>query len=165
MAFVLGMKMKSLVATALIVLAVVFCISHVDGSSVNNVKSVQKRQVSLPPVRNQTCSLTELQRRNNSLRCSNPSVGQQLLDVFAECGHYNEALRKEQECGRNETGGYCYELRFNTTLTRLASSVSYYCFRFRPFCDFYCNDSLQQLKDSTGCCAYYLLTNAYFQSG
>ena len=156
--------MKCFVATALIVLVVVFCISHVDGNSVGEVKSVEKHQVPLPPVRNQTCSSTELQRRNNSLRCSNPSVGQQLLDVFAECRHYNEALRKEHECGHNE-GGFCYELRFNNTLTQLASSVVSYCFRFSSFYDFLCNSSLQQLRDSTGCCANYLIINANIQSG
>ena len=156
--------MKCFVAIALIVLLAVFCISHVDGSRASEVKSIEKRQVPLPPERNQTCSFTELQRRNDSLRCGNPSVGQQLLDVFAECGHNNEALRKEQECGRNETGGFCYELRFNSTLTQLASSVVSNCFRFSS-CGFFCNDSLQQLRDSTGCCANYLITNAYFQPG
>ena len=45
--------MKSIVATALIVLAAVFCISHVDGGSASEVKSIEKRQVPLPPVRNQ----------------------------------------------------------------------------------------------------------------
>ena len=35
--------MKCFVATALIVLAAVFCISHVDGSRVSKVKSVEKR--------------------------------------------------------------------------------------------------------------------------
>ena len=156
--------MKCLVATALIVLVVVFCISHVDGSSVSNVKSVQKRQVPLPPVRNldEPCSNTELQRRNDALRCENSSVGQQLLDVYAGCGRNDLALREEQKCGRNDTGGFCYELRFNNTLTQLASSVVSNCFRFgSSICSsFSCNNSLQQLSDSTGCCANYLLTNA-----
>ena len=155
--------MQCFVAAALVVLAAVFCISHVDGSRASEVKSVEKRQVSLPPERNQPCSLTELQRRNVSLQCSNASVGQQLLDVFAECGHNNEALRKEQECGRNETGGFCYELRSNTTITGLVSSVRSNC--FSSFCSFSCNNSLQQLRDNTGCCANFLITNAYFRSG
>ena len=156
--------MKSFVATALIVLAAVFCISHVDGSRVSSVRSVEKRQVPLPPVRVSICSNTELQRRNDSLRCSNASVGQQLLDVFAECGHTNEALRKEQECGRNPRGGFCYELRNDTAVTRLVSSVVSNCFS-SSFCGFSCNNSLQQLTASTGCCANYLITNADFQSG
>ena len=155
--------MKCFVATALIVLAAVFCISHVDGSRTSEVKSVQKRQVPLPPVRNQTCSLTELQRRNDSLRCGNPSVGQQLLNVFAECGHNNEALRKEQECGRSERGGFCYELKYDTAVTGLVNSVVSNC--FSSFCGFSCNSSLQRLTDSTGCCANYLITNAYIRSG
>ena len=115
--------MKSIVATALIVLAAVFCISHVDGSRVSSLRSVEKCQVPLPPERVSTCSNTELQRRNDSLRCSNASVGQQLLAVFAECGHTNEALRKEQECGRNPRGGFCYELNSTTTVTELVRSV------------------------------------------
>ena len=156
--------MKSFVATALIVLVAVFCISHVDGSRVSSVRSVEKRQVPLPPERVSTCSNTELRRRNDSLRCSNASVGQQLLDVFAECGHSNEALRKEQECGRNARGGFCYELNCNTTVTGLVNSVRSNCFSFR-LCDSFCNDSLQQLRDSTGCCANYLVTNSFFQSG
>ena len=156
--------MKSFVTTALIVLAAVFCVSHVDGSRVSSVRSVEKRQVPLPPVRVSICSDTELQRRNDSLRCSNASVGQQLLNVFAECGHSNEALRKEQECGRNPRGGFCYELNSNTTVTGLVNSVVN-CFRSRSC--FFCNNSLQQLRDNTGCCANYLLTNAnmYFQPG
>ena len=149
--------------TALIVLAAVFCISHVDGSRASEVKSVQKRQVPLPPERNQTCSSTELQRRNDSLRCTNASVGQQLLDVFAECGHNNEALRKEQECGRSERGGFCYDLSSNTNVSDLVSSIVSNC--FSSFCSFSCNDSLQQLRDSTGCCANYLITNAFIQPG
>ena len=156
--------MKCFVATALIVLAAVFCISHVDGSRTSEVKSIEKRQVPLPPVRSldEPCSNTELQRRYDALRCENSSVGQQLLDMFAGCGSNDLALREEQKCGRNEAGGYCYELRFNTTLTQLASSVVSNCFRFRSsFCGFFsCNNSLQQLRDSTGCCANYLLTNA-----
>ena len=40
----LSAKMK---CTALIALAAVFCISHVDGSSVSEVKSIEKRQVPL----------------------------------------------------------------------------------------------------------------------
>ena len=155
--------MKCFVATALIVLAAVFCISHVDGSRASEVKSIEKRQVPLPPERVSTCTFTELQRRNDSLRCSNTSVGQQLLDVFAECGHNNEALRKEQECGRSARGGFCYELRSNITITGLVSSVRSNC--FSSFCSFSCNNSLQQLRDNTGCCANYLITNAYFQSG
>ena len=154
--------MKSFVATVLVVLAAVFCISHVDGSSASEVKSIEKRQVPLPP--GNTCTSTELQRRNDSLRCSNASVGQQLLDVFAECGHTNEALRKEQECGRNPRGTFCYELRYNTAVTGLVSSVDSNCFSSSP-CDSFCNDSLQQLRDSTGCCANYLVTNTYFQPG
>ena len=153
--------MKSFVATVLVVLAAVFCISHVDGGSASKVKSIEKRQVPLPP--GNTCTSTELQRRNNSLRCSNASVGQQLLDVFAECGHTNEALRKEQECGRNPRGTFCYELRYNTAVTELVNLVVFYC--ARSPCDFSCNDSLQQLRDSTGCCANYLITDAYFRSG
>ena len=156
--------MKCFVATALIVLAAVFCISHVDGSRTSEVKSIEKRQVPLPPVRSldEPCSNTELQRRYDALRCENSSVGQQLLDMFAGCGSNDLALREEQKCGRNEAGGYCYELRFNTTLTQLASSVVSNCFRFgSSFCGFFsCNNSLQQLRDSTGCCANYLLTNA-----
>ena len=35
------MEMKSFVATALIVLAAVFCVSHVDGSSASEVKSIE----------------------------------------------------------------------------------------------------------------------------
>ena len=154
--------MKCFGVTALIVLATVFCISHVDGSRASEVKSVQKRQVPLPPERNQTCSPTELQRRNDSLRCSNASVGQQLLDVFAECGHNNEALRKEQECGRSARGGFCYELKYDTAVTGLVNSVVSNC---GFSCDPSCNSSLQQLTDSTGCCANYLITNAYIQSG
>ena len=155
--------MKCFVATILIVLATVIFISHVDGSSVSSVKSVQKRQVPLPPVRNleEPCSNTELQRRYDALRCSNSSVGQQLLDVYVGCGSNDLALRVEQKCGRNEAGGFCYELRFNNTLTQRASSVVSNCFRSRSaFCDISCNNSLQQLRDSTGCCANYLLTNA-----
>ena len=150
--------MKCFVATALIVLATVFCISHVDGSRASEVKSIEKRQVPLPPVR-VSCSPTELQRRNDSLRCSNTSVGQQLLDVFAECGHYNEALREEQECGRSERGGFCYEFTHDTTVSDLVDLIIS-CFRFSRFCSFSCNNSLQQLRDRTGCCANYLLTNA-----
>ena len=151
--------MKCFVATALIVLAAVFCISHVDGSSVSNVKSVEKRQVSLPPVRNleEPCSNTELQRRNDALRCSNPSIGQQLLDMYAGCGRNDLALREEQRCSRNETGGFCYGLDSNTVTGFVNSIIS--CFRFSTFCSFSCNNSLQQLRDSTGCCANYLLTN------
>ena len=150
-------------ATALIVLATVFCISHVDGSRASNVNSVEKRQVPLPPVRNldEPCSNTELQRRNDALACENVSIGQQLLDVYAGCGRNDLALSEEQKCGRNETGGFCYELRFNTTLSQRASSVVSNCFRFgSTFCSFSCNNSLQQLRDSTGCCANYLITNA-----
>ena len=47
----LSMKMKLFVGAVLIVLAAVFCISHVDGGSASEVS--EKRQVPLPPVRNQ----------------------------------------------------------------------------------------------------------------
>ena len=153
--------MKSFVATALIVLAAVFCISHVDGSRVSSVRSVEKRQVPLPPVRNleEPCSSAELQRRNDNLRCENSLVGQQLLDVYTGCGRNDLALREEQKCGRNETGGFCYELTYNTTLTQRANTVIS-CFRSSTFCSSFCNNSLQQLRDDTGCCANYLLTNA-----
>ena len=151
--------MKCFVATTLIVLAAVFCISHVDGSSVSEVKSVEKRQVPLPLERISTCTLTELQRRNESLRCNNVSVGQQLLDVFAECGYNNEALQNEQECGRSERGGFCYELKSNTNVSNLVNSVNSNCPSTRS-CRFSCNNSLQQFTDNTGCCANYLITNA-----
>ena len=84
--------------------------------------------------------------------------------MFAECGHTNEALRKEQECGRNARGGFCYELKYDAAVTELVNSVFSNCFRFTS-CDFFCNDSLQQLRDSTGCCANYLVTNTFFQTG
>ena len=88
--------MQSFIATALIVLAAVFCISHVDGSRASEVKSVVKRQVSLPPVRNidEPCSNARLQRLNDTLICGNPSIGQQLLDVYAGCGSDGLALRE-----------------------------------------------------------------------
>ena len=111
-----------------------------------------------------SCSSTELQRRNDALGCDSPSIGQQLLDVYAGCRRNDLALREEQRCGRNEAGGFCYELSSNSTLTQRASSVVSNCFSFSS-CDFFCNNSLQQLTDSTGCCANYLLTNAYVQSG
>ena len=153
--------MKSFVATALIVLAAVFCISHVDGSRGSSVNSVQKRQIPLPPVRNleEPCSNTELQRRKDAFACENPLIGQQLLDMYTGCGRNDLALREEQKCGRNKTGGFCFELNYNTTLTQLASSVVSYCFNFNS-CGSFCNDLLQQLRDSTGCCANYLLTDA-----
>ena len=168
MAFVICIwrKMKSFVATVLIVLAAVFRISHVDGSRVSSVRSVEKRQVPLPPVRNleEPCSSAELQRRNDNLRCENPSIGQQLLDMYTGCGRNDLALREEQKCGRNETGGFCYELSSDTTLTRRASSVVSDCFSFSS-CGSLCNNSLQRLTASTGCCANYLLTDAYVQRG
>ena len=160
--------MKCFVVTALIVLAAVFCISHVGGSRASEVKSVQKRQVPLPPVINleEPCSNTELQHRNDTLGCDSPSIGQQLLDVYAGCGRNDLALREEQRCGRNETGGFCYELSSNNTLTRDAGSVVMNCFTSgSSSCDLPCNNSLQLLRDSTGCCVNYLITNAYVQSG
>ena len=72
--------MKCFVATALIVLVAVFCISQVDGSRASEVNSVEKYQVPLLP-RNQEelCnSSTELNRRIDALGCRN----QQLLNVW-----------------------------------------------------------------------------------
>ena len=149
------MKMKKFLVEALVVFTTVLF----DGS---RAESVHKRQLPLPPVRN-VCSDTELQSRNDSLRCSNASVGQQLLDVFAECGYNGEALRKKQECGRNEAGGFCYELRNNSTLTELAQRVYSAC-SSTP-CGTSCNRALVPLRDSTGCCANYLITNTYLQEG
>ena len=153
------MKMKKFLVEALVMFTAV---PYIDGS---RAQSVHKRQVPLPPVRNEEelCSDTELQSRNDSLRCSNASVGQQLLDVFAECGYNGEALRKKQECGRNETGGFCYELRNNSTLTELAQRVYSAC-SSTP-CGTSCNRALVQLRDRTGCCANYLITNTYLQEG
>ena len=159
--------MKCFVATILVVFAAVLCISHVDGSRDSEVKSVEKRQVPLPPVRiiDEPCDSTELQRRNNSLRCSNASIGQQLLDVFAGCGFNDEALRKEQECGRDEMGEFCDEIRNFTVLNTLARNIiSNRCgvsFSRTSFC----REGLQELRDSAGCCANYLITNASLQLG
>ena len=154
------MKMRCFVATILVVFAAVLCISHVDGSRDSEVKSVEKRQVPLPPERvfssqDKPCDSTELQRRNNSLRCSNVSVGQQLLDVFAGCGFNDEALRKEQECGRDEMGTFCNEIT-NFTVISLARNIVF---------NRCCRGSLQELRDSAGCCANYLITNASLQFG
>jgi len=155
--------MRYLIVTTLVVLAAVSCcVSPVGCSSVG---SIEKRQVPLPPERSsdefEPCTSTELQRRNDSLRCNNATIGQQLLDVFASCGFNDEAQRKEEECGRNETGRFCYELRENSTLTGFANSVVFNCGSSATFCDFSCNSSLQQLRDNTGCCANFLLTDAY----
>lgn len=162
--------MRCFVATTLVVFAAVLCISHVDGSRDSEVKSVEKRQVPLPPERvfssqDEPCDSTELQRRNNSLRCSNVSVGQQLLDVFAGCGFNDEALRKEQECGRDEMGTFCNEMEnLNFTVNSLAQNiVSNRC--GSRFFGTSCRERLQELRDSAGCCANYLLTNASLQLG
>ena len=152
--------MRCFVATTLVVFAAVLCISHVDGSRDSEMKSVEKRQVPLPPERvfssqDKPCDSTELQRRNNSLRCSNVSVGQQLLDVFAGCGFNDEALRKEQECGRDEMGTFCNEIT-NFTVISLARNIVF---------NRCCRGSLQELRDSAGCCANYLITNVSLQFG
>ena len=156
--------MRCFVVTALVVFAAVFCI---DGNKASEVKSVEKRQVPLPPDGNQeTCSDIELQRRNDSLRCSNASIGQQLLDVFAGCGYNDEALRKEQECVNNDAmEGFCYELQFFsnfTALINLAQTVVGRCsgLRLGTFCRFSCSDSVRELRDHAGCCTNYLITSA-----
>ena len=156
MRFRLSPKMKCFLATALIVLVAVFCISHVDGSRASEVKSIEKHQVPLLP-RNpeEPCnSSTELNRRIDALGCRN----QQLLNVFAGCGRSDLALREEQKCGRNEAGRFCYDLSSNTTVTQLARSVVSNCSSFSS-CGFSCNNSLQLLRNSTGCCANYLQPN------
>ena len=160
------MKMRCFVATILVVFFAVLCISHVDGSRNSEVKSVEKRQVPLPPERtfNQEgpCNSIELQRRNDSLRCSNASVGQQLLDVFAGCGFNDEALRKEQECGRDEMGRFCNELRYTTNFASLAQDIvsRSECRRRRSS---RCSEQLRNLTNLAGCCANYLITNASLQ--
>ena len=161
--------MRCFVATTLVVFAAVLCISHVDGSRDSEMKSVEKRQVPLPPERvfssqDKPCDSTELQRRNNSLRCSNVSVGQQLLDVFAGCGFNDEALRKEQECGRDEMGEFCNEMT-NFTVNSLARNIVSAIVYNRCGYSTSCRGSLQELRDSAGCCANYLITNASLQLG
>ena len=157
--------MRCFVATMLVLLATVFCSTITVGCS--SVGSIEKRQIPLPAERSpdEPCTSTELQRRNDSLRCNNAAIGQQLLDVFASCGFNNEAQRKEEECGRNETGGFCYEQTENNTLTQFANSVVFSCTRSAIFCSFSCNSSLQQLRQNTGCCANFLLTDAYLRLG
>ena len=114
-------KMKYFMVTVLTVSAAMVCIGHAGASKATQVK---KRQVALPPEQNQElCDGAEFQRRSDVLHCSNASIGQQRLNVYAECGDNGQALRIEQECGRNETGGFCFELRNNSTLTSLASQI------------------------------------------
>ena len=120
--------MRCFIAPAILVaLAAALCISHVDGSKDSEVKSVEKRQVPLPPERvsNQeeprNSTELQLQRRNELLQCGNPSVGQQLVDVLAGCGDNDEAMRMEGECGLNEMGRFCIELVRNSTLNILAN--------------------------------------------
>jgi len=96
----------------------------------------------------------------------NAAIGQQLMNVFATCGFNDEALRKEQECGRlNETGRFCYELKENSTLIGFANSVVFSCANSAILCSSGCNSVLQQLRDNTGCCANFLLTDAYLRFG
>ena len=158
--------MRCFIAPAILVaLAAALCISHVDGSKDSEVKSVEKRQVPLPPERvsNQeeprNSTELQLQRRNELLQCGNPSVGQQLVDVLAGCGDNDEAMRMEGECGRNEMGRFCIELVRNSTLNNLASAA-YRC-AVRSFLFFSsfssCVNSLQQLRDGAGCCAHHLI--------
>ena len=153
-------KMKYFMVTVLAVTAAMVCIGH--GSKATQLK---KRQVPLPPEQNQeVCDGAEFQRRSDVLHCSNASIGQQRLNVYAECGDNGQALRIEQECGRNETGGFCFELRNNSTLTSLASRIPSNCFRSifsRTSCSSSCSSSLRQLRDGAGCCANYLITDAY----
>ena len=155
-------KMKYFMVTVLAVSAAMVCIGHAGGSKATQLK---KRQVPLPPEQNQeVCDGAEFQRRSDVLHCSNASVGQQRLNVYAECGDNGQALRIEQECGRNETGGFCFELRNNFTLTSLARRIPSDCSRSifsRTSCSSSCNSSLQQLREATGCCAHYLTTDAY----
>ena len=161
--------MRCFVATILVVFAAVLCVSHVDGSRSSEVKSVEKRQVPLPPGRifyNQEgpCNSTELQRRNDIVRCSNASVGQQLLDVLAGCGYNREAMRTEEECGRDEMGRFCIEFRRNRTLNNLAGAAYTCTLGYYSPQSGYCKNSLQQLRGGAGCCANYLINVLIRQS-
>ena len=144
----------------LIVIAAVFCC--VGCSSVG---STEKCQVPLPAIPDEPCTFTELQCCNHSLWSINATIGQQLLDVFASCGFNDEAQLREEKCGRNETGRFRYELRENSTLTGFAKLVASSCGSSATFCGFSCNSSLQQLRDNTGCCANFLLTDDCVRSG
>ena len=156
-------KMKYFVVTVLVMFAAMLCIGHADGSKAMQVK---KRQVPLPPEQSQeVCDGAEFQRRSDVLHCSNASVGQQRLNVHAECGDNGQALMIEQECGHNETGGFCFELRNNSTLNSLARLIPSICRSIfsRTSCSSFCNSTLRQLREGAGCCANYLITNAYVQ--
>ena len=154
--------MRCFVATIPVVFAAVLCISHVDGRRDSKVKSVEKRQVPLPPERvpynqEEPCNSTELQRHNDIVQCSNASVGQQLLDVLAGCGFNREAVRMEEECGRDEMGRFCIEVRRNRTLNNLAGAAYTCALGYYSPPSAYCQNRLQQLRDGARCCANHLI--------
>ena len=110
-----------------------------------------KRQVRDP--REEMCSTEEFARRRSTVSC-NPSIGQIIVDIYAECSTESEIRNIVQSCSWNENGRFCYELRQNASnYTNSVETNCQYQSNYSGYqCTDSCRDALQNLKSNIGCC-------------
>ena len=96
------------------------------------------------------CTTATYLSRMRALKC-NRSYGQQLVDVYLNCGYNQVALMEVNNCGLMN-GEFCYAI--SETVHEYRVAVDSLCFdEFgKPSCSASCQEALWTFREKVGCC-------------
>ena len=96
------------------------------------------------------CRTATYLKRLRAVKC-NESIGQQLVDMYLECGYNQAALREAINCGLRD-GEFCFDVADRAHEYQRA--VDSLCFNQygKPSCSNSCQEALGSYRENVGCC-------------
>ena len=112
--------------------------------------SVERSVASIPLEPVGVCTTASYLRRLRALRC-NQTHGQQLADMYLNCGYNQLALREMIDCGVRD-GDFCFDVA--DYAQRYQNEVDSQCFDMygKPICSDDCRAALKSFRENVGCC-------------
>lgn len=103
-----------------------------------------------PAVTSQLCTPATYLKHLRALKC-NQVYGQQLVDMYLNCGYNQAALREVTNCGLRN-GKYCFDVADHAH--EYQRTVDSLCFNQygKPSCSESCQEALWDYRENVGCC-------------
>ena len=105
----------------------------------------------VPSAATDLCTTSTYQRHLRALKC-NQTYGQQLVDLYLNCGYNQMALMESMGCGTSLEGEFCFDVADRSQQYQVA--VDSLCFDLygKPSCSNSCQQALWNFREKVGCC-------------
>lgn len=96
------------------------------------------------------CTTATYLKYVRALKC-NQTYGQQLVDLYLDCGYNEMALMESMDCGKMK-GNFCFDIA--DSAQQYQAAVDSLCFDAygRPSCGNSCQEALWDFRENVGCC-------------